>query len=186
MRKARVLAIALAAVVAIGMAHAATFRALGSQAQAVNPQNPGMVEDARVVAIFDDALTRVDVDLRVVGGSTVMAAHFHCGRPGQGGPVAFGLFSPGNLEYDGQRARGTMTNADFNGADCVPVIGRPVNNIAALAYAMQDGLIYLNVHTAQNPGGEFRGQMVLTSGSIGPSNGPSQSNGQGLALGFGR
>jgi hypothetical protein len=30
---------------------------------------------------------------------------------------------------------------DFTGADCVDEIGRPVSKIAALAFAMRDGLI---------------------------------------------
>ena len=56
---------------------------------------------------------------------------------------------------------GTLTNADSTGADCVPTIGRVVNNLASLAFAMRDGLIYANVHTRpQFMGGEVRGQMV--------------------------
>jgi hypothetical protein len=53
-----------------------------------------------------------------------------------------------------------LLNTDFTGADCVPNIGRPVNNLAALAFAMRDGLIYANVHTTNFPGGEIRGQML--------------------------
>ena len=111
-------------------------------------------------AKFDKAFTRVEVKLRVQGGDNVMAAHFHCARPGETGPVEFGLFSPGPLLFDGERAKGTLTNADFTGADCVPTIGRPVNNIVALAFAMRDGLIYANVHTTDNPPGEVRGQLL--------------------------
>lgn len=115
----------------------------------------------RIKARFDSGLTKVDVDLRIdnlVG--TFAAAHFHCGRPGQNGPVAFGLVNPGPLAFDGRRIRGTLGNTDFTGADCAPVIGRAVNNIAALALAMADGLIYLNVHSSVFPAGEVRGQML--------------------------
>lgn len=116
-------------------------------------------------ADFDAALSRVFVSLRVrdlTGG--FLASHFHCGRPGQNGPVAFGLVSPGPLSFDGERIRGELTNTDFTGANCVPVVGRPVNNIAALAQAMADGLVYINVHTSFAPGGEIRGQMTGRSG----------------------
>ncbi len=115
---------------------------------------------SEVKAKFDRALTEVDVKLKVDGGSNVVAAHFHCARPGVPGPVAFGLFSPGPLLFDGEQAMGILTNADFTGADCVPIIGRPVNNIAALALAMRDGLIYINLHTTDNLPGEVRGQML--------------------------
>jgi hypothetical protein len=44
--------------------------------------------------------------------------------------------------------------------DCVPVIERPVNNIASLALAARDGLIYANVHTVAHSGSEVRGQLL--------------------------
>ncbi len=137
-----------------------SFKAELSTAQAVPAPVPGLIVSSDAKARFDDALTEVDVKLRVDDGSNVVAAHFHCARPGVAGPVAFGLFSPGPLFFDGKQTKGILTNADFTGADCVPSIGRPVNNIAALALAMRDGLIYLNVHTTDNPAGEVRGQML--------------------------
>jgi hypothetical protein len=125
---------------------------------------PGGVDtDAtgKIDAKFDKALTEVAVNLRIKDLTGVFTrAHFHCGRPGQNGPIAFGLVDPGPLAFDGQRVRGTLTNTDFTGVDCMPAIGRPVNNIAALAFAMRDGLIYANVHSTDFPPGEIRGQMI--------------------------
>jgi hypothetical protein len=126
----------------------------------------------KVEVEFDEAFTQAEVRLRVFDIQNVVAAHFHCNRAGLNGPVAFGLFSPGNFVFDAEtgEAEGVLTNDDFAGADCEPIIGRPVNNIAALAFAMQDGLIYANVHTDDGqgdpntgpgdfPGGEIRGQL---------------------------
>ncbi len=115
----------------------------------------------RIEASFDKGFTKVRVNLRVddlIG--TFAAAHFHCGRPGQNGPVVFGLVAPGPLQFDGNGVRGTLTNLDFTGADCTELVGRPVNTIAALAFAMRNGLIYANVHTDVFPAGEHRGQML--------------------------
>lgn len=136
------------------------FEAQLSTAQEVPTPGPGNITKSRVTARFDRAFTQVAVELKVAGGMNVTRAHFHCARPGVAGPIAFGLFSPGPLVFDGEKAKGTLTNADFTGRDCVPTIGRPVNNIAALAFAMRDGLIYANVHTADNPPGEVRGQLL--------------------------
>lgn len=135
------------------------FEAQLSGAQEV----PTVMTDAsgRVSARFDESLSAVLVRLKVEDPSSdVVAAHFHCARPGTNGPVAFGLFSPGPCQFDGERIkRCVLTNADFTGADCTATTGRPVNNIAALAFAMRDGLIYANVHTVTSPGGEVRGQI---------------------------
>jgi len=117
----------------------------------------------RIDVRFDAGFTQARVDLAVDAddlSSPARRAHFHCARPGVNGPIAFGLFEPGQCDFDGRRARCTITNSDFNNVDCVPTTGRPVNNIAALALAMRDGLIYANVHTDTFTGGEIRGQML--------------------------
>lgn len=126
-------------------------------------EEPAADTDAigRVTVRFDKGLTKVDVRLRLRGvDSMVVAAHFHCNRPGLNGPVVFGILQPGPLSEIGDRAKVTLTNENFSGADCVPLVGRPVNNIAALNFAMRDGLIYFNVHTADFGPGEVRGQMI--------------------------
>jgi CHRD domain len=111
---------------------------------------------------FDAGLTQAEFELSVFNGVGVMVAHFHCGRAGENGPVVVFLFGPvsGGIDVDGKLAAGTVTNADFMGVDCVPVIGRPVNNIASLFFAARDGLIYANVHTVAHSGGEARGQLL--------------------------
>ncbi len=136
------------------------FRADLSRDQEVPAAVGGNITKSTVEARFDDAFTQVEVKLKIKGGVNVVAAHFHCALPGENGPIAFGLFSPGPLVFDGKKAEGTLTNADSTGADCTSVIGRPVSNIVALAFAMRDGLIYANVHTTDNPTGEVRGQLL--------------------------
>ncbi len=123
------------------------------------------ITTGEIKAEFDDALIEVEVRLRVRDGVAVDRAHFHCARPGVNGSIAFGIVDPGPADCNpAELAAGdlecTLTNDDFAGADCDPEVGRPVNNIAALAFAMRDGLIYANVHTLANPAGEIRGQLL--------------------------
>ena len=163
---------------ALGIANAAQADTLRFRASLSGDQEVVIADDVfvpggvdtpatgRLTVRFDSSFTNAFVNLRLsdlVG--TFAAAHFHCGRPGQNGPVAFGLIAPGMLEFDGSRVRGVLTNTDFSGGDCEAVIGRPVNNIAALAFAMRDGLIYINVHTDVFRPGEIRGQVLPRSGS---------------------
>lgn len=154
------LCITLLAVPTTVLAGGLKFSADLSSAQEIPTPAPGFIEKADISAKFASDFTAVDVKLTVHGGQNVVAAHFHCARPGVAGPVVFGLFSPGTCAFDGMEAKCTLTNANFSGTDCTGPVGRPVNNIAALALAMRDGLIYANVHTTQNPPGEVRGQML--------------------------
>jgi hypothetical protein len=128
---------------------------------AVVPGGTDSTATGKINVRFTGAFAEVTVNLPVTGlTGTFAAAHFHCGAPGENGPIVFGLQNPGPLLFDGRRIAGTLTNADFTGADCVEVIGRPVNNLVALAIAMRDGLIYANVHSDIFPAGEIRGQML--------------------------
>jgi len=120
----------------------------------------------KIKAKFDKGFTEVTVDLKIenlVGSLT--GAHFHCARPGANSPVVLGLINPGPLSFDGKRIRGTLTNANISTTiNCSTTIERPVNNIVSLAFAMQDGLIYVNVHTDFSGSGEIRGQMQQKNG----------------------
>jgi hypothetical protein len=155
-----------------GAAHAdgLKFKATLTAAQEVSPtvDSPATAE---IEVEFDEGFTEADVELRVKNTlGTVTRAHFHCARPGENGPIIFGLFDPGPFPV-GDRVDGTLTNADLNpGQNCVPTIGRVVNNIASLAFAMREGLIYANVHTSLFPSGELRGQLLEEASKDSPRN----------------
>lgn len=169
MKKYYLVACILVAVLAVvGMANAddegLNFRANLSGSQEVLE----VVTDTtgRIRVEFNNALSEAEFRLVVRDGEGVRVAHFHCQRPGLNGPVVIFLFSGPVTDVDGELARGTLTNAGFlpaGTATCPGLIGRPVNNIAALAFAMRDGLIYANVHTDAHPGGEIRGQLIEIS-----------------------
>ena len=118
----------------------------------------------KVEVEFNADATAADFELEVFDGVAVTQAHLHCGAAGQNGPVVVFLFGiiPGGFDVDGQIAKFTLTDANVAavGADCVPVIGMEINNLADLLNATRDGLIYANVHTVANPGGEIRGQLA--------------------------
>jgi hypothetical protein len=118
----------------------------------------------KVEVEFNADATAADFELEVFDGVAVTQAHLHCGAAGQNGPVVVFLFGfiPGGFDVDGQIAKFTLTDANVAavGADCVPLIGMEINNLADLLDATRDGLIYANVHTVANPGGEIRGQLA--------------------------
>src|SRR5690606_35685690 len=97
-------------------------------------------------------------------GTGITQAHLHCARPGQNGPIVLFLseLEEQGRDVDGPLAQGTRGNEhiEASAAGCSELIGRPVNNIAALAFAAADGLIYANVHSVVNPAGEIRGQLI--------------------------
>jgi hypothetical protein len=139
------------------------FEARLSSAQEV-PENPSEAK-ANIEVEFDKGFTELKFVLKVrdtVGFIT--RAHFHCNKPGENGPIVFGIFDPGPfpvpMDVTSLKLEGTLKNSDWTGADCVPTIGRVVNNLASLAFAMREGLIYANVHTVFRSGGEVRGQMI--------------------------
>ncbi len=75
---------------------------------------------------------------------TITGAHFHLGAAGTNGPVLIDLTS----SFGGRTtATGTLTLPD------------------SVVAAFLTGRIYLNLHTAANPNGEIRGQVIQHSGT---------------------
>jgi hypothetical protein len=126
----------------------------------------GVITDAkaRVQIEVEKDLSSFRFRLIVRNGNDVTQAHLHCGRAGQNGPVVVFLsaLNPEGQDVNGLLSQGTRRNEHIEpgAAACEELIGRPINNIASLAAAAFDGLIYANVHTIQNPAGEVRGQLV--------------------------
>ncbi len=141
-----------------------------SDAQEVQDEPVESSGFARAVVTFDAGLTEARVDVRFRGlVGTVTRLHFHCNVAGANGPIALGLIDfvdPDNDNSDvvtlGRgRISGRLTNADFPAEepDCEGTIDRPINNIASLAQAIEEGGVYWNLHTDAFPAGELRGQV---------------------------
>ena len=99
-------------------------------------------------------------ELRATGpivGATM--AHIHLGARGQNGPVITFLFGPvasQDFQAGDLIASGTIDDGDVGtqpGFD---------GTVAALVERMRQGRAYANLHTLAHPGGEVRGQIVVT------------------------
>ncbi len=86
-------------------------------------------------------------------GSATMA-HIHLGAPGVSGPIIIPFFMTTMPASDS--ISGTLTQADVTPAN-------GVSTIAQVAQAIEYGGAYVNIHTAQYPAGELRGQLLVSS-----------------------
>ena len=114
-------------------------------------QEPGdVVSDGSGSAAL--SLTDDGLEFRVtVTGLTgdIANAHFHREVIGMNGSVVRGIAD----EFVGNTASGVWTSADDEALT------------DELIQALLEGELYLNVHTAEYPGGEIRGQVVVTEGT---------------------
>jgi hypothetical protein len=108
------------------------------------------LDDKRDVARYDLKITEPI--------ENVQQAHLHMAPEGVNGPIVAWLYPedveqviliPG--ETDGRLARGTISEADLRG----PLAG----DWEGFVEALQNGDVYVNVHTVQFPGGEVRDQV---------------------------
>ena len=99
----------------------------------------------------------ISFELDVTNIVDVTAAHIHLGAPGANGEVIVPLFTGPQKSgsFTGVLAKGAITEADLTG----PMKGK---TFAELAASVLSGQTYVNVHTAANPTGEIRGQIIVT------------------------
>jgi hypothetical protein len=87
--------------------------------------------------------------------SGAVGGHFHVGGPGAGGPVVVDLAPPANISNDF-----TLSGT----ADAASLRVRAEQGIRTwedFIQALVGGQIYVNIHSAVNPGGETRGQLTV-------------------------
>lgn len=110
---------------------------------------------------FDEGFTQAAFSLNITGTNPIVAAHLHCGRAGENGPIVVTLFGPdpNGVPPAGPLAQGAVINANIVDPAGDPACGVPLNNVASLFAAIRQGWIYTNVHSTVNPEGEIRGQV---------------------------
>jgi len=101
---------------------------------------------------FLEGGTKLGVRLTVHGLADVVAAHIHCGAPGESGSPGVTLFSGGPVPGNGVLVEGTILAPD-------PGNGCGWATLADVKAAMEAGSAYVNVHTVAHSGGEIRGQV---------------------------
>jgi glucose/arabinose dehydrogenase len=122
---------------------------------------PPVTTDAGAVAMFqlnpDGSLS---YELRATGPiQNATAAHIHLGARAQNGPVVLFLFGPSpgqNFQAGDLISSGTARDSDVRPQP------RFTPTIADLAERMRQGRAYANLHTTAHPGGEIRGQIIVT------------------------
>lgn len=107
-------------------------------------------------SLIDDGskLNLLAVVARLPRRENITVAHLHLGAEGENGPVVANLLGDGS--FSSGRLRRLRTNLD-SGDLVGPLLGQPLD---ALTAAIQEGRIYVNIHTERNPGGELRGQLT--------------------------
>jgi hypothetical protein len=91
--------------------------------------------------------------------SDVAMAHIHIGQPGVNGGIAVFLCGGGSAPACPTRS-GEVTDT-FVAADVLAIGAQDLaaGDLEALLRAIRDGVAYVNVHSADHPGGEIRGQL---------------------------
>jgi hypothetical protein len=163
-----------------GIGAEGTYIATLSGTDEVPPTTSGATGYAVVTWNADGSLSYM---LMVAGLDGATAAHIHHGATGTNGDVVVPLFTQSNSspEVDnGVLAEGTVPAGD--------------PELVNLAYWLATGQTYVNVHTADHPDGDIRGQLTAAPGEVFvaklsgaaevgyPTEEPVDTNGSGAAI----
>jgi glucose/arabinose dehydrogenase len=122
---------------------------------------PPVTTEAGAEALFAlNADGTLSFELRATGPiQNALQAHIHLGARGQNGPVVaflYGLTTGENFQAGDLISSGVIADED--------VLARPgfTPSVSNLVQRMRQGRTYANLHTTAFPGGEVRGQIVVT------------------------
>ena len=153
---ALVLALSISSGVTAAAGKSENFRAhLNGDAQVVDTDTKA--QGQAIFRMSSDGMA-LHYKLNVANIDGVFMAHIHLAPPDENGPVVAWLYpdapppAPISGDLHGTLAEGTITAEDLVG----PLSG---NTLIDLIEAIKSGNTYVNVHTAENPGGEIRGQI---------------------------
>lgn len=126
---------------------------------------------------LNETFDTLTFEIRVADLEPATAAHLHPGWPGEAGPPEVTLYAPADPGADPFDPDNPLTGS-------VELMD-PVHVLNLIS-----GFYYLNVHTAQNPGGEIRGQVqsgyhtfrAQLSGENQPEPVDTEASGEGVAV----
>jgi hypothetical protein len=133
----------------------ADFKAELSGDQQVPPVDVGTYGEAKFI---DNGDGTVDFELELEDAENATGgpgAHIHCAAAGSNGPVVIFLAGGSIPGFDGHlEIKGSFSEASILNDSCGATI-------AEVLQSMADGLMYVNVHSADFPPGAVRGQIYL-------------------------
>lgn len=149
MRRFNVLALVLPLVLAGAAACSddeETFTAALSGANEVPAVTTGASGTA-TFTLMDDGTVSYTVTAQSI--ENAVASHIHSAPAGENGSIIVDLF----VDQPAFSGSGTLVTGTFTADDV------KTGNFESLLTGMRGGTVYVNVHTAANPGGEIRGQI---------------------------
>jgi hypothetical protein len=130
---------------------------------------PARQTRAQGQAVFQISPDESEVSYRLIASNiqNVTQAHIHCGPAGANGPVVVWLYpnpsATAPLPGNGGRHDGVLAENTFDSSHVRPTTNPNcpggVATLADVLDRIRTGHAYVNVHTAQFPPGEVRGQL---------------------------
>jgi hypothetical protein len=142
--------------------------------------SPGYIEVG-----LDSESNSLSYAFALTDGKGITAAHLHCARPGENGPIVLTLYMSTGNDVNGTFASGSATDADIlaSAQNCSDTIGYEITSIQDLQRALDEGNIYVNAHSTDFPDGVSRGQLQFVrsnantnvSSNVNDSNSPNDT-----------
>jgi hypothetical protein len=114
--------------------------------------------------VLNSVARTIEVTLQYAGLDAVQFAHFHFGQKNVNGNVIAFICGGGGKQPCPQKEGTITTTIGPSDVQAIPTQGVAAGNWDALLQAIENGAIYVNVHTGRFMMGEIRGQLGRGSG----------------------